>query len=190
MAAEAASGPLMSFEEIERLLSEPPSADKQMIVRLPAARRDARSKSATGPDGASTFFDDASTGPEETERLLNQAERLIESAGSVERDGLPAGIAAYRLEEFSAGPVAVESPTIGLIRDVELDVKIELGRTHMYLDDVLKLRKGSVVSLDCLVGDPVDICADGRLVARGEVLVLNDDFCVRVTELLNEVEDV
>ena len=71
-----------------------------------------------------------------------------------------------------------------LIRDVELNLKIELGRTHMYLEDVLKLRKGSVVPLDKLAGDPVDIYVNGRLIARGEVLVLNDNFAVRVAELV------
>ena len=63
-------------------------------------------------------------------------------------------------------------------------MKIELGRTQMYLEDVLKLRKGSVVPLDKLAGDPVDIYVNQRLVARGEVLVLNDNFCVRVAELI------
>ncbi|MFO0885779.1 MAG: FliM/FliN family flagellar motor switch protein [Pirellulales bacterium] len=48
----------------------------------------------------------------------------------------------------------------------------------------MKLKRGSVVSLDKLAGDPVDIYANGRLIARGEVLVLNDNFCVRVAELL------
>ena len=63
-------------------------------------------------------------------------------------------------------------------------MKIELGRTDMLLEDVLKLRRGSVVPLDKLAGDPVDIFVNGRLVARGEVLVLNDNFCVRVAELI------
>ncbi len=71
-----------------------------------------------------------------------------------------------------------------LISDVDLDLKIELGRTQMHLDEVLKLRKGSVVTLDKLAGDPVDVYVNGRLVARGEVLVLNENFCVRVAELL------
>jgi len=52
------------------------------------------------------------------------------------------------------------------------------------LDEILKLRRGSVVTLDKLAGDPVDIYVNGRLIARGEVLVLNDNFCVRVAELL------
>ena len=71
-----------------------------------------------------------------------------------------------------------------LVRDVELDLRIELGRTHMYLEDVLKLRRGSVVPLDKMAGDPVDMFVNGRLIARGEVLVLNDNFCVRVAELV------
>ena len=72
-----------------------------------------------------------------------------------------------------------------LLRDVELDLKIELGRTQMHLDEVLRLKRGSVVSLDKLAGDPVDVYVNGRLVARGEVLVLNDNFCVRVAELIS-----
>ncbi len=54
----------------------------------------------------------------------------------------------------------------------------------MTLEEVVGLRDGSVVTLDKLAGDPVDILVNGRLVARGEVLVLNDNFCVRVAEIL------
>ncbi|MND01172.1 Flagellar motor switch protein FliN [compost metagenome] len=54
----------------------------------------------------------------------------------------------------------------------------------MFLEEVLKLKRGSVVALDKLAGDPVDVFVNGRMVARGEVLVLNDNFCVRVTELV------
>ncbi|MED5287078.1 MAG: flagellar motor switch protein FliN, partial [Planctomycetota bacterium] len=78
-----------------------------------------------------------------------------------------------------------EHATLDLLRDVELDLKIELGRTQMHLDEVLRLKRGSVVSLDKLAGDPVDVYVNGRLVARGEVLVLNDNFCVRVAELIS-----
>src|SRR5688572_19957070 len=63
-----------------------------------------------------------------------------------------------------------------LVRDVELTVKIELGRTRMRLDEVLRLGQGAVVELDRLAGDPVDVFVNDRLVARGEVVVLNDKF--------------
>ena len=78
------------------------------------------------------------------------------------------------------------SHNIDLLHDVNLQVKIELGRTRMTVDDVLELDEGSVVELDKLAGDPVDVYANDRLIARGEVLVLNDNFCVRVSEILSE----
>ena len=77
---------------------------------------------------------------------------------------MPAGVSSYRLSEFSPAAPSTEAATLDLIRDVELDLKIELGRTQMYLEDVLKLRKGSVVPLDKLAGDPVDIYVNGRLI--------------------------
>jgi flagellar motor switch protein FliN len=78
---------------------------------------------------------------------------------------------------------------IDLLRDVELDVKIELGRSRMLVEDVLRLGEDSVVELDKLAGDPVDVFVNGRLVARGEVLVLNDNFCVRISDIIGQVED-
>ena len=105
-------------------------------------------------------------------------------------DGLPAGAVAVRLHEFGAGRThgGSEPNSIALIQDVELRVKIELGRTQMVVEDVLRLGEGSVVELDKLAGDPVDVFVNDRLVARGEVLVLNDNFCVRISEIVSEVD--
>src|SRR4051794_8000579 len=79
--------------------------------------------------------------------------------------------------------------SIDLLRDVDLNVKIELGRSRMLVEDVLKLGEGSVVELDKLAGDPVDVFVNERLVARGEVLVLNDNFCVRINEIVAGVKE-
>ncbi len=87
--------------------------------------------------------------------------------------------------EASAGAERTEKH-IDLLEDVELNVKIELGRTRMLIEDVLQLGNGSVVELDKLAGDPVDVLVNDRLVARGEVLVLNDNFCVRVNEIISQ----
>lgn len=96
----------------------------------------------------------------------------------------------YRLNEIATSATSPsESPDINLILDVDLNVRVELGRTRMYIEDVLKLREGSIVPLEKLAGDPVDIHVNGRLMARGEVLVLNDNFCVRVSEVLGEVNE-
>jgi len=79
--------------------------------------------------------------------------------------------------------------SIDLLRDVELNVKIELGRSRMLVEDVLRLVEGSVVELDKLAGDPVDVFVNDRLVARGEVLVLNDNFCVRINEIVGGAKE-
>ena len=86
--------------------------------------------------------------------------------------------------EMPAG-LNVDPKRVTMLGDVELPVQIELGRTEMLVEDVLKLDEGSVVELDKLAGDPVDVYINDRLVARGEVLVLNDNFCVRISEVVS-----
>lgn len=96
----------------------------------------------------------------------------------------------FPIPSFNDGPQAPPFAGIELLDDVELDVKIELGRTEMYIEDVLRLGVGSVVELDRLAGDPVDVYVNERLVARGEVLILNDNFCVRVNDILNPLPEL
>lgn len=128
---------------------------------------------------------------EEAERLLRQAEADLAAAVAPELDPHRAASEAlrqakpYEFEQFGRGQ-STDLGAIGLdaLEDVELDLCIELGRTELLIEEVLKLKEGSVVPLDKLAGDPVDILVNGRLVARGEVLVLNDNFCVRVAEIL------
>jgi flagellar motor switch protein FliN/FliY len=104
--------------------------------------------------------------------------------------GNPADDAAnFKLPNFQQVMQDAQVSSIDLLRDVELNVKIELGRARMLVEDVLKLSEGSVVELDKLAGDPVDVFVNDRLVARGEVLVLNDNFCVRVNEIVAGVKE-
>jgi flagellar motor switch protein FliN len=78
-----------------------------------------------------------------------------------------------------------QSTNIDLLMDVHLRVTVELGRTRLQLRQVLELQQGSVVELDRLAGDPVDIYVNERLFARGEVIVVDDKFGVRITELVS-----
>ena len=80
--------------------------------------------------------------------------------------------------------------SIEMLRDVDLNVKIELGRSRMLVEDVLKLDSGAVVELDKLAGDPVEVFVNEQLVARGEVLVLNDNFCVRINEIVAPLSEM
>lgn len=119
---------------------------------------------------------------EDIEKLLNQASESLQQA--TEPNVASPDPAPFQLNELSPGEAAEERQPIDLLGDVELDLRVELGRTQMRLEEVLLLRQGSVVALDKLAGDPVDIFVNGRLIARGEVLVMNDNFCIRVTELV------
>ncbi len=112
-----------------------------------------------------------------------------ESAGAGEpahaaAEADPTGATAMELPELGERGEGGEAGGIDLLSDVNVNVRIELGRTEMLVEDVLRLGEGAVVELDKLAGDPVDIFVNDRPVARGEVLVLNDNFCVRVNEIL------
>lgn len=94
-------------------------------------------------------------------------------------------VTAAHLPEFQTAPrTSRDFGGLDMLMDVNLRVKIELGRTRMLVEDVLRLGEGSVVELDKLAGDPVDIYVSDRLIAHGEILVLNDSFCVRVSEIV------
>jgi flagellar motor switch protein FliN len=93
--------------------------------------------------------------------LLNRAERGVEAALSSE-----------------------ETSDFGADDQRQLDLRIELGRTHLQPDEVQQLRSGSVVSLDGPLGDPAAIYADGQLIGRGEIVVVDGKIGVRVTELI------
>lgn len=119
----------------------------------------------------------------DVELLSQQAERAIASIDQPAGE-LPTGVRPFEFADLSGAPPATEVATLQLVRDVQLDLKIELGRTHMHLEEVRKLSNGTVVTLDELTGDPVDVYVNGRLIARGEMLVLNENVGVRVTELV------
>jgi len=102
----------------------------------------------------------------------------MQSFGGAAKMGDPMGAAKSKL---SSG----EANNIDLLMDVYLKVTVELGRTRMQLRQVLELQQGSVVELDRLAGDAVDVFVNDRLLAHGEVIVVDDKFGVRITELIS-----
>jgi flagellar motor switch protein FliN/FliY len=79
-----------------------------------------------------------------------------------------------------------QSHGIELLMDVALEVSVELGRSHMSIGEILALRTGSVIELDKLAGEPVDVSVNGTLIARGEVVVVDEKFGVRITEVVSK----
>jgi flagellar motor switch protein FliN len=83
-------------------------------------------------------------------------------------------------------PSTDQAHGIELLMDVALEVSVELGRSHMSIGEVLALRTGSVIELDKLAGEPVDVSVNGTLIARGEVVVVDEKFGVRITEVVSK----
>ena len=89
---------------------------------------------------------------------------------------------------LSTAPVQVNDANIGLILDVPLQVTVELGRTKKTIKDILELTNGSIVELDKLAGEPVDIMVNGKFLAKGEVVVIDENFGVRITDIVSPAE--
>ena len=89
---------------------------------------------------------------------------------------------------LSVEPVAVNDANIGLILDVPLQITVELGRTKKSIKDILELSNGSIVELDKLAGEPVDIQVNGKFLAKGEVVVIDENFGVRITDIVSPAE--
>jgi flagellar motor switch protein FliN/FliY len=82
------------------------------------------------------------------------------------------------------------SRRLDMLLDVPLEVNVELGRTRMTIQDLLQLGPGSVIELDKVAGEALDILVNGRLVARGEAVVVNDKFGIRITDIVSPQERI
>jgi flagellar motor switch protein FliN len=83
-----------------------------------------------------------------------------------------------------------EDTNLNLLLDIPLKVTVELGRTHKVIKDILELSQGSIIELDKLAGEPVDILVNNKLIAKGEVVVIDENFGVRVTDIVNQWERI
>ncbi|MFB5759717.1 flagellar motor switch phosphatase FliY [Paenibacillus medicaginis] len=86
----------------------------------------------------------------------------------------------------SGGYAQVDETNLGLLMDIPLKVTVELGRTQKQIRDILELSQGSIIELDKLAGEPVDILVNNKLIAKGEVVVIDENFGVRVTDIVSQ----
>ncbi len=107
-----------------------------------------------------------------------------------ERNGETVVVQNADFEELGAGGAQGEGISLDVLLDVPLHVTVELGRARKLVRDILSLGPGSIVELDKLAGEPVDVLVNGKLVARGEVVVIDENFGVRVTEVVSAADRV
>jgi flagellar motor switch protein FliN/FliY len=92
----------------------------------------------------------------------------------------PANFQAFEDEQL-----VFDKKNIGLVMDVQLEVSVELGRTRKLIKEILEFGQGSIIELDKLAGEPVDVLVNGKIIARGEVVVIDESFGVRVTDIVH-----
>ncbi|SDX83577.1 flagellar motor switch phosphatase FliY [Lachnobacterium bovis] len=103
----------------------------------------------------------------------------------------PVNVQPAQFQSFSGGQFQqVQPENIDLIMDVPLNVTVELGRTNKTISEILDLSPGKIIELDKIAGEPIDVLVNGKYVAKGEVVVIEESFGVRITEIINTVNPI
>ena len=97
-------------------------------------------------------------------------------------------VAPANFTNFLPTPNNMPSGDINMILDIPVQLTVELGRTRIPIKNILQLAQGSVVELDALAGEPMDVLVNGYLIAQGEVVVVNDKFGIRLTDIVTPSE--
>ena len=113
---------------------------------------------------------------------------LAADSGSSASNRLP-------MEEFGSvpknnDPVSLEGPNLDVILDIPVSISMEVGSTDINIRNLLQLNQGSVIELDRLAGEPLDVLVNGTLIAHGEVVVVNEKFGIRLTDIISPVERI
>ncbi len=165
---------------------EPESAEQETPQESESAKEEAPPAKAEEPGGRSEEeekeLEDAML------KMLDDLPQEESSADDISFEKSSASKAEF--QQLSQPSGSSEPSNIDLLMDVNLPVSIELGRTKMSISDILALVPGSVVELARLAGEPVDVMVNHKLVAKGEVVVVDENFGVRITQLITPEERV
>jgi flagellar motor switch protein FliN/FliY len=120
------------------------------------------------------------------EALLEQ--KATEPSASDGQGGVLAGDAPKPFSSMTGGGGDAPMHDINMVLDIPVQLSVELGRTKVPIKHILQLGQGSVVELDALAGEPMDVLVNGYLIAQGEVVVVNDKFGIRLTDVVTPSE--
>ncbi|MCD5983604.1 MULTISPECIES: flagellar motor switch protein FliN [Pseudomonas] len=139
----------------------------------------------------------------EDQALADEWAAALGEAGEGGQDDIDALLAAdagnatnrMTMEEFgsvpkSNGPVSLDGPNLDVILDIPVSISMEVGSTDINIRNLLQLNQGSVIELDRLAGEPLDVLVNGTLIAHGEVVVVNEKFGIRLTDVISPSERI
>ena len=141
----------------------------------------------------------------EDQALADEWAAALEETGDVGQDDIDALLAAdaatapagnrLAMEEFGSvpknnDPVSLDGPNLDVILDIPVSISMEVGSTEINIRNLLQLNQGSVIELDRLAGEPLDVLVNGTLIAHGEVVVVNEKFGIRITDVVSPAERI
>ncbi|MDD2050803.1 flagellar motor switch protein FliN [Pseudomonas putida] len=144
------------------------------------------------------------TSPEE-QALADEWAAALEETGDAGQADIDALLAAdvgsapasnrLPMEEFGSSPrsneqVTLDGPNLDVILDIPVSISMEVGSTEINIRNLLQLNQGSVIELDRLAGEPLDVLVNGTLIAHGEVVVVNEKFGIRLTDVISPSERI
>lgn len=112
------------------------------------------------------------------------------AAAMQEQADADAAVSAVELDEFDTEAKTGPNPELELILDIPVSISMEVGRTSITIRNLLQLNQGSVIELDRLAGEPLDVLVNGTLIAHGEVVVVNEKFGIRMTDVISPTERI
>ena len=136
--------------------------------------------------------------------LADEWAAALEESGNADQDDIDALLAAdsarsssnrLPMEEFGSvpknnDPVTLDGPNLDVILDIPVSISMEVGSTDINIRNLLQLNQGSVIELDRLAGEPLDVLVNGTLIAHGEVVVVNEKFGIRLTDVISPSERI
>ncbi|CAD5108357.1 flagellar motor switch protein FliN [Zestomonas carbonaria] len=146
---------------------------------------------------------DENTTPEE-QALADEWAAALAEAGDASQDDIDAMLAQGEakpsaprapMEDFAGvpknnAPVSLDGPNLDVILDIPVSISMEVGNTEISIRNLLQLNQGSVIELDRLAGEPLDVLVNGTLIAHGEVVVVNEKFGIRLTDVISQSERI
>ncbi|AZC17095.1 MULTISPECIES: flagellar motor switch protein FliN [Pseudomonas] len=143
--------------------------------------------------------------PQDDQALADEWAAALEETGDAGQADIDALLAAdagaasasgrLQMEEFASvpkshEPVSLEGPNLDVILDIPVSISMEVGSTDINIRNLLQLNQGSVIELDRLAGEPLDVLVNGTLIAHGEVVVVNEKFGIRLTDVISPSERI
>ncbi len=113
-----------------------------------------------------------------------------ENGASVDLDGTPKNAELEEFEPTQEPPLDEEKAKLDTIMDIPVTITMEVGRSQISIRNLLQLNQGSVVELERVAGEPLDVLVNGTLIAHGEVVVVNDKFGIRLTDVISQIERI